>query len=143
MTNIASVESMNGAPRIAPTPISSDDCAGREDDRDDRDQGLGERRTDRGEHGADGPFRQVQGATEPLDPVGEQLRADQDDDERDQQDEQVQRWGSPGSLEREAGRIAGGFPNDTGGDVDFGVARSSFGQGTERRMTSVPTGGQP
>ena len=44
---------------------------------------------DRREHGPDGPLGELELAAEPLDAVGEQLGAQQDDDEGDGEDEQV------------------------------------------------------
>ena len=85
VTNMASVASMNGAPRMAPTPTLwpvSELAASRarEEDRDDRDHRLGQRRADGRQHGADGALGQVEVVAEPLDAVGEQLRAGQDDE---------------------------------------------------------------
>ncbi len=62
---------------------------GREQDRDDRDQCLGERRPDRGQHRSDRALGQSELAPEPFDAVGEQLRAEQDDDQRADEDEDV------------------------------------------------------
>jgi hypothetical protein len=72
--------------------------ARREDDRDDRDQRLGQGGPDRGQDRTHGSLGQIQRAPEPFDPVGEQLGPDEDDDERDEQDEQIQGSGSPSSL---------------------------------------------
>ena len=74
VTNIASVESMNGAPRIAPTPTACR-LPRREDDGDDRDQCLGQCRADGGQHGPDRALAETELATQPLDAVGEELRA--------------------------------------------------------------------
>ena len=90
---MASVASMNGAPRMAPTPTSCRRLAGREQDRDDRDHRLGQGRADRRQDRADGALGQLELAAEPFDAVGEQLRAEQDDDERDDEDEEVHRSG--------------------------------------------------
>ena len=86
---MASVASMNGAPRIAPTPTSFGRLAGREQDRDDRDHRLRQRRPDRRQDRADGALGEVELAPEPLDAVGEQLGAEQDDDEREDEDDEV------------------------------------------------------
>ena len=61
--------------------------AGREQDRDDRDHRLGQGRPDRREDGPDGALGELELAPEPLDAVGEQLGAEQDDDEGEDQDE--------------------------------------------------------
>ncbi len=66
-------------------------CLAGEQDRDDRDHGLGQRRSDRREDRADGALGQPELVPEPLDAVGEQLGADQDDHERHAQDQQVHR----------------------------------------------------
>ena len=89
VTNIARVESMNGAPRMAPTPISRATPPAGEQDRDDRDHRLGQRGPDRREHGPDRPLGEAQLLPEPLDAVGEELGAEEDHDEGDRQDEQV------------------------------------------------------
>ena len=94
VTNIASVESMNGAPRMAPTPTACDALgrvAAQEDrpeDRDDRDERLRHGRGHGREDAADGALREVQLVAEPLDAVREELGGDQDDRERaDEQDD--------------------------------------------------------
>ena len=89
VTNMASVDSMNGAPRIAPTPTSCDDAAGREQDRDDRDHRLGERGPDGRQDRPDGALGELQLAPDPLDAVGEQLGAHQDDHERQGEDDDI------------------------------------------------------
>ena len=76
---------------MAPTPTACDDSPGREQDRDDRDQRLGQRRPDRGQHRSDRAFGQSELAPEPFDAVGEQLCAEQDDEQRDDQDDDVHR----------------------------------------------------
>ena len=92
VTNIASVESMNGAPRIAPDADAVRRLgAAAGQDRDDRDHRLGQRRADRGEDGPDGALGELELPAEPLDAVREQLRAEQDDDERDGEDQDVHR----------------------------------------------------
>ena len=91
VTNMASVESMNGAPRIAPTPTSLERFARREQDRDDRDHRLGQGRPDGRQDRADRALGQLELAPEPLDAVGEQLGAEQDDDEGDDQGQDVHR----------------------------------------------------
>jgi hypothetical protein len=63
--------------------------ARREHDRDDRDERLGEGRADGRKDGPHGALGEIHGPAEPLDPVGEELRAREDDHERDEQDEQV------------------------------------------------------
>ena len=55
--------------------------AGREQDGDDRDHRLGQGRADRGQDRADRALGQLELAPEPFDAVGEQLGAEQDDDE--------------------------------------------------------------
>ena len=77
---MASVASMNGAPRMAPTPISwpgrSAAARAGEQDRHERDHRLGQRRAHGGEDAADRALGQVQLMAEPLDAVGEQLGRD-------------------------------------------------------------------
>ncbi len=89
VTNIASVASMSGAPRIAPTPMPCECGLLPKSDGDDRDHRLGQRRPDRGEDRADRALGQVQLPAEPLDPVREKLGADQDEDERDEEERQL------------------------------------------------------
>ena len=60
-------------------------------DRDDRDHRLRQRRADGGEDGPDGPLGQLELPPEPLDAVREELRAQQDDHERDGEDQDVHR----------------------------------------------------
>ena len=91
VTNMASVASMNGAPRIAPTPTSLDDAPA-----ENRIAMIGiivsgQRRPDRREHGPDGTLGQAELEPEPLDAVGEQLGARQDDDERDGEGQELHR----------------------------------------------------
>ena len=75
---MASVESMNGAPRMAP---DADFVGGlgavrsREQDRDERDHRLRQGRADGGQDAADRALGQVQLVAEPLDAVGEELGA--------------------------------------------------------------------
>src|SRR5207248_1816254 len=66
-----------------------------EQDRDDRDRRLGEGRADGCEHGADGPLPQPELVAEPFHRVREQLRPDQDQDERDREDPQVEELHAP------------------------------------------------
>ena len=99
VTNIASVESMNGAPRIAPTPTSCDDAPVAK-----RIAMIGiivsgQRGADRGEDRADGALGQLELAPEPLDAVGEELGADEDDDEGEDEDRAM----SIGSGRRDQG----------------------------------------
>ncbi len=114
VTNMASVESMNGAPRIAPMPDVGRRRAAGEDDGDDRDHRLGQGRPDRRQDGADRPFGQVEVVAEPLDAVGEQLRPDEDDDEGDGQDDEVH--GSGSRVGRAAGQRHAGDAGDDGGE---------------------------
>ena len=90
---------MNGAPRIAPTPISSEASPVANTIAMIGMSVSGSAVPDRRQDGAYGPFGQVDGTAEPLDPVREELGADEDDHERDEQDEQIQGSGSPGSPE--------------------------------------------
>ena len=94
VTNMASVASMNGAPRMAPMPTSSLVSAPPAEDGHDRDHRLGQGRADGGQDGADRALGQVQLAAHPLDAVGEQLGADEDDGERDR----TGRGASPSSV---------------------------------------------
>ena len=89
VTNIASVASMNGAPEDRADADLVRRLAGREQDGDDRDHRLGQRRADRRQDGSDRALGQLELAPEPLDAVGEQLGAEQDDHEGDDQDEDV------------------------------------------------------
>ena len=79
---------MNGAPRIAPTPISSWAAPLAEEDGDERDQRLGHRGADGGEDAADGAFVEVQVKSKPFDGVGKQLCGDKDDGEADEEEKE-------------------------------------------------------
>ena len=89
VTNIARVASMNGAPRIAPTPTSPPAMPPPKTIAMKRDHRLRQGRTDGGQDRADGTFAKLELVPEPLDAVGEQLGADQDDRERNDQQDQV------------------------------------------------------
>ena len=78
-------------------PMSSRAGRVREEDGDDRDEGLGQRRADGREHAADRALAELEGASEPLDAVGEQLGGDEDQGEGG---EQVHDGHGPGSLPR-------------------------------------------
>ena len=65
---------MNGAPRIGADPDLLAGSVSRRD-RDDRQERLGKRRADRGEHRADRSFRQTEPLADPFDAVREQLGA--------------------------------------------------------------------
>ena len=92
VTNIASVDSMNGAPEDRPDADAVRRLrAAAEEDRDDRDHRLRERRADGREDRADRALGELELPAEPLDAVREQLGAEQDDEERDDEDEDVHR----------------------------------------------------
>ena len=91
VTNIASVDEHERRPEDRPDADLVRGLAGREQDRDDRDHRLRQRGPDRREHRADGPLGQFELPSEPLDAVGEQLGAEQDDDEGQDQDQDVHR----------------------------------------------------
>ena len=78
-------------------------------DRDDRDHRLRQRGADRGEHGADRALGKLELPAEPLDAVREQLRAEQDDDERNDEDQDVHDarsgFGGEGDARRDHDRI--------------------------------------
>ncbi len=83
VTNIASVESMNGAPRIAPTPTPCD--ASEPPPKRIAMIGIivsGSAVPDGREDRADRALGELELPAEPLDAVREQLGAEQDDDER-------------------------------------------------------------
>ncbi len=66
---------------------------------DDRDQRLRHRRADRGEDAADRPFAEAEPVADPLDRVGEEQRAGEDDGEADEQQD--------GSIARSLGQGSG------------------------------------
>jgi hypothetical protein len=80
--------------------------ARREDDRDDRNQGLWQRRPDRGEHGTDRALAESELAAHPFDAVGEELRREQDHDEADEQDQDVRHRGRHAEWGIMASRMA-------------------------------------
>ena len=80
---------MNGAPRMAPTPTACDDSPVANRIAMIGINRLGEGRPDRRQHRSDRALGQSELAPEPFDAVGEQLRAEQDDDQRADQDEDV------------------------------------------------------
>ena len=160
VTNIASVESMNGAPRIAPTPISSDEApvaktiamigirvsgsavptaASTEP------TAPSARFRERPNHSiplvnSSAPIRMTTSAmNRTIRSNGGALLAASSPRPvvwREVSPMIPALAPSPASAQKPLSVIESR-------DVDFGVARSSSGQGTERRMTSVPTGGQP
>ena len=118
MTNIASVESMNGAPRIAPTPISSDDAP------------LAKTIAMIGMR-VSGSAVPTAASTEPTAPSARFRERPnhsiplvnssapiEDDDERHEQDEKVQRLGSPDSPPIGGYRTGSVGRNDTGDPTD-------------------------
>ena len=58
-------------------------------DRDDRQQRLGQGGSDRGEDRADGALRQAEPLADPLDAVREELRRNEDDQERSDQEDPI------------------------------------------------------
>ena len=105
---MASVASMNGAPRIAPIPISADAVPPAKTIAMSGIIVSGRAVPDRREDAADGALGEVELLPEPLDAVREQLGADEDDDEGD--DERGR--GGP------CAQPAGGPGHDREGDHD-------------------------
>ena len=66
-------------------------AAAGEQDRDDRDHRLGQGGADGREHRTHRPLGKIELAPDPFDAVGEELGADQDDDQRDHEDQDGQR----------------------------------------------------
>ena len=87
-TAIASVASMNGAPRMAPIPMSCDPASECGEQRHDRDRRLGQRRPHGRQDAADHPLGEPEPLADPLDAVGEQLRPEQDHEQGEHQVEQ-------------------------------------------------------
>ena len=86
-TNMARVDSMKGAPRMAPMPISSPATCPPRQDGDERDDRLRQGGAHRRQHAAHGALAQIELAPEPLDAVDEQLAAGKDHGEGDYEEE--------------------------------------------------------
>ena len=97
----------------------------REEDGDDRDEGLGQRRPDGREHAADRALAELEGAPEPLDAVGEQLGGEEDQGEGG---EQVHDGHGPGSLPRASYRLTAAGPPKRGAQKDGGGRRRPDGK---------------
>ena len=74
----------------------------------DGEEGLGQRRADRGQHAADRPLAEAVAAAEPLDRVREQLRRRQDDEEREDEEDDGHR--SPRKHSTQGARARGPAP---------------------------------